>query len=98
MLQNWLKKAIYPAPPPGLPDPNQIECPTIAEEQHAINKEIAATPAPSRKRKRGNYNSYDDETRCKIAKYASLHGNTSAARHFSKDAWYEKTAGYQTEN
>ena len=26
MLQNWLKKATYPVPPPGLPDPNQIEC------------------------------------------------------------------------
>ena len=87
MLQNWLKKAKFPAPPPGLPDPNQIEDQSIAEEQHVINQEIAATtPARnSRKRKRGNYNNYDDETRCKIAKYTSLHGNTAAARHFSKE-------------
>ena len=83
MLQNWLNKAKYPVPPPGLPDPNQIEDPALAEEQDLINKEITATTPSTRKRKRGNYNYYDDETRCKIAKYASLHGNTAAARHFS---------------
>ena len=87
MLQNWLKKAKFPAPPPGLPDPNQIKDESIAEEQQVINQEIAATtPARnSRKGKRGNYNNYDDETRCKIAKYALLHGNTAAVRHFSKE-------------
>ena len=77
MLQNWLNKAKYPVPPPGLPDPNQIEDPALAEEQ------VLITTPSTRKRKMGNYNYYDDETRCKIAKYASLHGNTAAARHFS---------------
>ena len=82
MLQRWLKKSTYPAPPPGLPDPNTIKNPEIAEEQAAINREVVAT-TPTRKRKRGDYNAYDDETRAKIAKYAQEHGNTKAARHFS---------------
>ena len=82
MLQRWLKKSTYPAPPPGLPDPNTIKNPEIVEEQAAINREVVAT-TPTRKRKRGDYNAYDDETRAKIAKYAQEHGNTKAARHFS---------------
>ena len=82
MLQRWLKKSTHPAPPPGLPDPNTIKNPEIAEEQAAINREVVAT-TPTRKRKRGDYNAYDDETRAKIAKYAQEHGNTKAARHFS---------------
>ena len=56
MLQNWLNKAKYPVPPPGLPDPNQIEDPALAEEQDLINKEVTATTPSTRKRKRGNYN------------------------------------------
>ena len=71
MLQNWLNKAKYPVPPPGLPDPNQIEDPALAEEQDLINKQVTATTPLTRKIITGNYNSYDDETRCKIAKYAS---------------------------
>ena len=82
MLHSWLKKErSYPKPPPGLPDPNSITDAEIAEEQAAINKEVTSTP--TRKRKRGQHNHYDVETRAKITRYTQDHGNTRAVRHFS---------------
>ena len=38
--------------------------------------------------KRGRYNHYDAETRAKIGKYASEHGNLSAATYFSSTLEY----------
>lgn len=39
----------------------------------------------TRKRKRGQYGHYTPESRAKIAKWACDHGNTSAAKRFSKE-------------
>ena len=37
------------------------------------------------RRKRGSYNRYDDQTRAKIARYSSEHGNKAAAEKFSNE-------------
>lgn len=55
-----------------------------AKDIVSANMAIESVSADSKHRKRGNYNSFDALTRAKIGAYASLHGNTAAARYFSK--------------
>ena len=47
----------------------------------AVAKVLEAT---SKEQPRGKYNSYNDEQRAKIGKYAFENGATTAARHYSK--------------
>ena len=51
----------------------------------AVAKVLEAT---SKEQPRGKYNSYNDEQRAKIGKYAFENGATTAARHYS-NAWGE---------
>ena len=83
MLQNWLNKAKYPVPPPGLPNTNQIEDPALAEEQDLINKQVTATTPLTRKIITGNYNSYDGETRCNVRLPSMLPYMETHQQHFS---------------
>lgn len=78
---------------PGLPDPNSLNDESDQSACIAANAEIETelenvppcTPSPgSRKRKRGNYVSYSDENRAKIARYAIENGNSKAAKYFSE--------------
>ena len=83
----WLKKDALPTPiEPGLPDPNNEndirECKLPADVIATINTEISSV---SRKRKRGNYQVYSDETRAKIARYAINNGVMNAVRKFSRE-------------
>ena len=50
-----------------------------------MDSEITTKMTITRQRERGNYNINDDETRCKTGRYGSMHGNTTAACHFSKE-------------
>jgi hypothetical protein len=57
---------------------------------NAVNREVEREiqvpdthPSSSRKRKR--YGEYSGEMRAKIARFAIEHGNTAAAKHFSKE-------------
>ena len=73
---------------PGLPDPSL--CSTqrdtlITETANDSVDTMTAATTPTRKRKRGDYNFYDDETRAKIAKYSVENGVARAARKFSSD-------------
>jgi hypothetical protein len=74
-----------------LPDPEKAPTPAAAQLMKAANdsiiKEIddqagSITSKRGVKRKREN-NSYDASTRAKIGRYATEHGNTKAAKHFS---------------
>lgn len=53
---------------PGLPDPNEGKCNVEANFVQAANDAVDAILLKTlTKRKRGEYASYDDETRAKIA-------------------------------
>ncbi|XP_071138526.1 uncharacterized protein [Mytilus edulis] len=93
--QQWLKsgsiKVKAPATP-GLPDPSQCSTqPDVLVTQAAKDgidtmKSATSLPTtPTRSRKRGDYNYYDDETRAKIAGYSVENGVARAARKFSSD-------------
>ncbi len=98
----WLKKGNpamkYPAPSPGLPDPNQQQTPEAAEHCAAANaaideatRQLSHTPeglskTPTGKRKRGDYHDYDGDDRLKVARYANVHGASAAAKKFSTPA------------
>ena len=92
-LTQWLKsgsiKVTKPSTP-GLPDPS--ECKTQKEQlvvqaaNDGVDTLVAASPSTiSRKRKRGEYNTYDDNTRAKIARYAVDNGVARASRKFTAD-------------
>ncbi|CAC5423080.1 unnamed protein product [Mytilus coruscus] len=71
---------------PGLPDP--ADCNSTHDVlivQTANDAVDTVVSAPSRKRKRGDYNNYDDETRAKIARYAVDNGVARASRKFTSD-------------
>lgn len=52
--------------------------------ERELEREMSPVASPgSRKRKR--YGNYSPEQRAKIARYAISHGNTAAARHFTKE-------------
>lgn len=86
-LTSWLKtgkiKKRFPSGP-GLPDPNEekseVEANSLQAANDAVDAILFKTPT---KRKRGEYASYDDETRAKIARYAVDNGVAKAARKFS---------------
>lgn len=95
-MLRWLKSAKQnadlPKPKPGsfLPDPSVAG---LSREQAirraVVNKAVETVVQPSRgeKRKRGaenGYATYSDKERVEIARYATQHGNSSAARHFTK--------------
>ena len=71
----------HPAPPPGLPDPNNEDSTQAALECVTVNDAIEAT-AP-KTRKRGSYGIVDEEERLKSARYAIEFGPAKASRHFS---------------
>ncbi|KAH3850438.1 hypothetical protein DPMN_092849 [Dreissena polymorpha] len=86
-LLQWLKTGGTPTRSPsvpGLPDPansaSQKEAITTQAANDAVEKVLVTE---SRKRKRGEYHNYDDETRSKIARYAIDNGVSKASRHFS---------------
>jgi len=73
-----------------LPDPsncsNQRDVLVTQAANDGVDTMISATPStPTRKRKRGDYNYYDDETRAKIARYSVENGVARAALKFSSD-------------
>ena len=73
---------------PGLPDPSLCSTQRDALITQTANDGVDTTTAattPTRKRKRGDYNFYDDETRAKIARYSVENGVARAARKFSSD-------------
>ena len=91
-MQRWLNtgsvKLRTPAAP-GLPDPI-----TVLAETDSTRDAVATMSAndsaehvlkSSRKRKRGSYANYNDETRAKIAKCAIDNGVASTARKYSKE-------------
>lgn len=53
----------------------------------AANKEVTKEigTAANKRMKRGPYTQYSDETRAKIARYASEHGNKAAVIKFSRE-------------
>ncbi|VDI04793.1 Hypothetical predicted protein [Mytilus galloprovincialis] len=68
-----------------LPDPNVEKDAETAKTVTVANSSVKdVLQSPNRKRKRGEYSNYSSEQRAKIARYACEHGNTSAAKHFSK--------------
>lgn len=85
-LQSAKSKPKRPEPKPGLflPSPNAkgISDETAARRLAANNAIEQQTRG--QKRKRGSYVSYSDSTRAEVARYACQHGNSAAARHFSK--------------
>ena len=91
-LLNWVKQAKPPSIP-GLPDPRKSNTRTEAEATQAANTivekflneefEDPQSASGSRKRKRGQYQTYDEETRAKIAKSAIEIGVTKTAVKFS---------------
>ena len=94
-LTQWLKsgsiKVTKPSTP-GLPDPaeskTQKEQLVVQTANDAVDTLVAASPSTtstSRKRKRGEYNTYDDNTRAKIARYAVDNGVARASRKFTAD-------------
>ncbi|CAC5395882.1 unnamed protein product [Mytilus coruscus] len=94
-LQQWLKsgsiKVKAPATP-GLSDPSKCSTQRDVLVTQAANDGIdtmnSATSlptTPTRKRKRGDYNFYDDETWAKIARYSVENGVARAARKLSSD-------------
>ncbi len=90
-MLSWLVKSSR-SPRPVLPKPRFTELPdpndAKAEDADVVlaaNSEVEKTLADVNKRKRGDYSAYTPELRVKIAKYATEHGNTRAARHFSKE-------------
>lgn len=73
--------------------------PSTSEEStsfQSANENVKDVIKKSAKRKRGDYSHYDDETRADIGRYATLHGNTSAARHFTKKLKLEKPMNEST--
>lgn len=82
-LWKWITTT-NPPKTPGLPNPQSSETQEEAETTQAVNDAVDKfmTENP-RKRKRGHYNSYDDETRAKIARAAVDMGISHAARKFS---------------
>ncbi|XP_006824061.1 uncharacterized protein LOC100370585 [Saccoglossus kowalevskii] len=86
-LIKWLKKAPLPSPSePNLLDPNNIndveQCELSPEVIAVVNEEITSA---SRKRKRRNYQHYDENIRAKIGKYAVNNGVMNAARKSLKN-------------
>ncbi|CAG2246019.1 unnamed protein product [Mytilus edulis] len=88
-LTQWLKtgsvKTRTPVTP-GLPDP--ADCISTQDAlivQTANDAVDTVVSAPSRKRKRGDYINYDEETRAKIARYAVDNGVARASRKFTSD-------------
>ena len=53
--------------------------PAIERANQFVSDELSLTPESGRKRKRGSYNDYLPETRCKMAKYAIENGNSDEA-------------------
>ncbi|XP_063436557.1 uncharacterized protein LOC134717989 [Mytilus trossulus] len=94
-LQQWLKSGSIKVKAPatsGLPDPSQCSTQRDVLVTQAANDGIdtmnsatSLTTTPTRKRKRGDYNYYDDETRAKIARYSVENGVARAACKFSSD-------------
>ena len=60
------------------------------EATYVANENVKDVIKKGIKCKRGNYCHYDDETRTEIGRYANLHRNASAARHFTKKLKLEK--------
>ena len=92
MLHRWLQTANpqkqYPAPYPGLPDPNKEATPEEAATTASVNElvlEQCIPPSTPRKRKREVFNDYTDETRLKVARYALETSATRAARRYSEE-------------
>ncbi|XP_006817375.1 uncharacterized protein LOC100370312 [Saccoglossus kowalevskii] len=86
-LIKWLKKAPLLSPSePNLLNPNNIndveQCELSPEVVTVVNEEITSA---SRKRKRRNYQHYDENIRAKIGKYAVNNGVMNAARKFTKE-------------
>ena len=91
-LLNWVKQA-KPSLVSGLPDPRKSNTRTEAEVTQAANtivekflneeSEDPQSASGSRKQKRGQYQTYDEETRAKIAKSAIEIGVTKTAVKFS---------------
>lgn len=83
-LTSWLKtgkiKKRFPSGP-GLSDPNKKKSEVETNSVQAAN-DAAILLKTSTKWKRGEYASYDDETRAKIARYAVDNGIAKAARKF----------------
>lgn len=89
-MQRWLQsgtlKTTKPVTP-GLPDPaectNNRDTAITQAANDGVDTITSAPTTPTRKRKRGDYNFYDDETRAKIARYSVENGVASAARKFT---------------
>ena len=77
----------YPAPAPGLPNPNDEPSTKQAEECAAVNKVIEQVPTKSPRR--GSYKIVSEEVRLEIARYAILNGPTRTSRYFSSKLGHE---------
>ena len=66
-------------------DPLENLLPSCSDEAiYVANENVKDVIKKGIKCKRGNYCHCDEEMRAEIGKYANLHGNASAARHFTK--------------
>ena len=76
----------YLRPVNSLPQPDgplSSSLPPVAIKE--ANKSVEAVYSTQRKRKRGTYEKLTPEQQLAVAKYAALHGNQAAVRHFSKE-------------
>ncbi|XP_041364431.1 uncharacterized protein LOC121379845 [Gigantopelta aegis] len=85
-LLSWLKNSPQPKTP-GLPNPREskteIEAETIVAANTSVDK-LTSEENP-KKRKRGEYQNYDENVRAKIAVYAIEKGVMKATRKFSTE-------------
>lgn len=94
-LANWLKsgKVSVSSPTvPGLPDPvTMSDCreSLLTQTANSAVETVIKSGAPcaSRKRKRGEYSCYDDETRAKIARFAVDNGVAKSRTKVLEFAW-----------
>ena len=97
----------YLKPSSSLPDPggqlSAVMSPDVIEEANeAVEK---ATTSGRKGKRRGSYAKFTPDKQAAIGKYAAMHGNQAAIRHFSKDLEVELKANsvqtwkrkYQTE-
>ena len=73
---------------PGLPNPNDAPDSRTALLTEAANdavETVVRSDPGSRKRKRGEYTSYDEDIRAKIARYSIDNGVAKTSRKFSAD-------------
>ena len=69
-----------------LPDPSGTLSDSLSPAAiKAANEAVESVQSEAKGKRRGSYAKFTPERQAAIAKYASIHGNQAAVRHFSKD-------------